>query len=107
MEALRKKYSSYSGVNTKGNISICFDEEVDEGDLTIGDRKFNYNTLEPKIVKVNGLSKMNAIFGTSYCSVEDLHKWMRVNKTDCALKLFETELSFIFPEYIAKAIKNE
>lgn len=37
------------------NIRICFDKVVDQGDLTLGNKPFNYNTLEPKILKVNDL----------------------------------------------------
>lgn len=107
VEALKKKYEKYLGSNAKSFIKICFDETIDSGDLKIGKNKnaFNYNTLEPKIVKLNGLKKLNAILGTFYSTDDELHKYMRINKTECALKIFSTDEDFIFPDYILKAIE--
>jgi len=104
IDALKKKYKNYFGNSKKNFIKICFDETVDSGDLKIGDSSFNYNTLEPKILKANNLEKLNAILGTS-CSTEDeLHKYMKHNKTECALKVFDTKEELKFPNYIVKAI---
>lgn len=74
------------------------------GDLRIGDKPFNYNTMEPKIVKANSLDKMNIIMGTAYENIDDLHKYMKAHKTDCALAIFNTTEELVFPEYINKAI---
>lgn len=104
-EAIERKYRGYLGENTKENIKICYDETVDEGDLMIGTKPFNYNTLEPKFLKVNSLDKLNAILGTEYANVDDMHKHMRSNKTECALKIFDTAESVEFPEYIMNAIR--
>ena len=106
IDALKKKYENYLGNNKKDFIKICFDETVDSGDLKIGESSFNYNTLEPKILKANNLEKLNAILGTS-CSTEDeLHKYMKQNKTECALKVFNTKEELKFPDYIMEAIKR-
>jgi putative ATP-dependent endonuclease of OLD family len=106
VEAVNRKYSDYLGDNVKEGIKICFDPIVDEGDLHIGkNNPFNYNTLEPKLLKVNELSKFNTIFGTEYTDVDDMYKFMKSKKTDCALKIFETAESVVFPEYIADAIR--
>ena len=53
VDALKKTYEKYLGHNAKNFIKICFDETIDSGDLEIGKDKtaFNYNTLEPKILK--------------------------------------------------------
>lgn len=104
--AVQKKYSNYIGANAKPNISICFDATVDTGALVIGSKNkpFNYNTLEPKFVKENGRDKMNTVLGTAFTNDDDLHKYMKVNKTDCALKIFETTEEIKFPQYILKAI---
>lgn len=105
IDALKKKYENYLGNNKKDFIKICFDETVDSGNLKIGESSFNYNTLEPKILKANNLEKLNAIFGIS-CSTEDeLHKYMKQNKTECALKVFDTKEELKFPDYIMEAIK--
>jgi putative ATP-dependent endonuclease of OLD family len=104
--AIEKKYESYLGTNAKPGISICFDYTVDNGTLLLGASKkpFNYNTLEPKILKENGIKKINDILGTSYSNEDELHRFMKSNKTEVALKLFDTEKDVKFPQYIQDAI---
>ena len=53
VEALTKKYANFLGNNAKENIKICFDSTIDSGDLEISGKPFNYNTLEPKLLKEN------------------------------------------------------
>ena len=101
IDALNEKYKEYKDLP---NICICFDDTIDAGDLRIGDKPFNYNTMEPKIVKANSLDKMNIIMGTAYENIDDLHKYMKAHKTDCALAIFNTTEELVFPEYINKAI---
>ncbi len=105
IDALKKKYKDYLGDNAKDLIKICFDEIIDTADLKIGDSPFNYNTLEPKILKENSLEILNHIFNTSYRTVDELHRYMKQNKTECALKIFTTDKDIKFPEYILEAIK--
>ena len=105
IDAVNKKYENYLGDNEKPNIKICFDDTVDIGDLMIGTKPYNYNTLEPKILKSNSLSKLNIIFGTSYATEDELRKYMKSNKTECALKIFDTQEEIVFPDYIMEAIK--
>lgn len=107
VEAIKKKYENYLGCNKKSFIKICFDEIEDTGDLKIGrtERPFNYNTLEPKIVKANGLAKLNAILGKDCQNEDSLHKYMKENKTECALKIFDTADTIRFPQYIVDAIE--
>lgn len=105
IEAINKKYIDYIGANQKPNIKICFDSIIDRGTLTIGEKKYNYNTLEPKLIKANDLKKMNRILGTSYKNLDDLRKYMKKHKTECALKIFETTEHVNIPEYILEAIK--
>jgi len=106
LEAVRKKYEIYLGANAKPNFAICFDKTVDSGALVIGakNKPFNYNTLEPKILKENGRDKINTILGTYHVTDDDLHKYMKANKTECALKIFETTEEIEFPQYILEAI---
>lgn len=104
VEALKKKYANYLAQNKKPNISICFDENVDSGNLEIGGKNFNYNTLEPKLLKANGLKSMVSILGTEHTEVDALHKYMRSKKTECALKVFDATAEVVFPQYILDAI---
>lgn len=102
--ALTKKYDLYIGGKAKPNIKICYDSVVDTGTLKIGKKDFNYNTLEPKMLKANSLALLNKILGTTYIEIDDLHKYMKGNKTECALKVFETTETIKYPQYILDAI---
>lgn len=109
INALKRKYANYLGEHQKPNIKICFDKTVDTGDLKIGNSDYNYNTLEPKIIKANGenLELFNSLFGTEYEDVDDLRKYMKHHKTECALAVFDTDKELVFPDYILEAIKDE
>lgn len=61
-------------------------------------------TLEPQIVKCNELATFNVIFETSFADKESMSGYMIENKTECALKLFETEQIFEFPQYVKDAV---
>lgn len=107
--AIQKKYSEYLGANKKPHIDICVDPTVDTGTLMVGTKKYNYNTLEPKLLKVNSRVSLNAVLGTAHATDDDLRIYMRANKTDCALKIFNYKntaaRSVQYPQYILDAIK--
>ena len=106
IDALKKKYSGYLGENAKENITIHYDDEIDVGDLKICESKFNYNTLEPKFLKANGFDHTKEILGVEYDEIDKLHKHMKSNKTECALKIFESTADINFPGYITEAISS-
>lgn len=103
IDALKKKYADYLDSNVP-NIKIHYDPDVDNGNLSANGNKFNYNTLEPKLIKANGLEKMNIILGKSFGDLDKLHIHMQDKKTECALKVFESQHDIIFPKYILDAI---
>lgn len=105
-DALKVKYSDYLGTNQQPNINICYDETVDTGTLKIGEKNYNYNTLEPKLLKANSLSLFNQIFGTQYENEDELRKYMKHNKTECAMAIFNTSEHIVFPDYILEAISD-
>lgn len=94
VDAVRIKYANYLGKNEKENIKIHFDDNISNG-----------VTLEPQMLKVNSLAKMNMVFGKSYENDKDMLQFMKENKTICALKVFDTDKSVNFPQYILDAIK--
>ncbi len=106
IEVLEKKYEKYIGKSKKYNIEICYDGNKYEGDLKLGkdEKPFNYNTLEPLFLKENGIKTFNAIFKTEYSTENQMHKHMRKNKTDCALKIFSYENKIKYPDYIMRAV---
>lgn len=98
--ALEKKYSNFIGKNLKSFIKICYDKNVDKGVMA----SFNYNTLEPKILKVNNLQTINKILEKEYETNDELLNYMKENKTECALKIFDTKETMIFPKYIMSSL---
>ena len=67
--------------------------------------KYNNNTLEPCLLRANDRKTLNSILGTKHKTDDALLKYMNSNKTDCALKLFETDVKFKAPGYIEKALE--
>lgn len=104
IEAVKKKYKKYEGIPY---IRICVDETVDTGKLRLSNKKFNYNTLEPKILKENGRELLNDIFGTTCQTDDEMHKYMHSHKTDCAIDIFESATKIKYPKHIMRAIENE
>lgn len=100
LDAIQRKYVDYIGDNKKPNINIYFDEEIDEGDI----EGFNYNTLEPKLLKANDLAALNRVFGKTYEDENALLIHMQANKTECALKIFEATESINYPAFISNAV---
>ena len=89
LDALRRKYSDYL---SEPSISIHFDHDVTAG------------TLEPQLLKSNGLAKINKILGKAFATDSDMLKYMASNKTEVALAFFETDEDWVAPPYIEAAI---
>jgi len=89
---LESKYSDYLG---KGEIFIRYDKDE------------SYPTLEPQMLKANNLSILNRVLETKHKNDADLIEYMTkpANKTDVALKIFETEIALTFPGYINAAVE--
>lgn len=100
-DAVDKKYAAFKGDTS---IRICFAPEVDQGDLKVNDKPFNYNTLEPKLLKANGLKALNAVLGTAAKTDDELLLHMRSNKTEIALAIFAAATAIKYPDYITQAI---
>lgn len=90
-DKVTEKYKEF-GANE--NISVHFDEDP------------KYPTLEPQLFKANGLDGLNKVFGKAFADDDGLLKFMKANKTDCALKVFETKDAIKFPKYILDAISK-
>ena len=105
VDALKKKYCNYLGEHAKPTISICFDETIDSDENDTSGN--NLNTLEPKLLKENSLASFNALFGKNYTSENELRKYMKNHKTECALAIFVAAEKVNYPEYILKAVKDE
>jgi len=72
----------------------------------IGEIKdYNYNTLEPCLLRANNIEILNSILDTDFDTADEILKYMKNNKTECALKIFETDTEFDAPEYIENALE--
>lgn len=99
--AVEKKYAAFK---ESGTIRICFDPVVDTGSLMIKGKPYNYNTLEPKLLKANGRATLSTILGTLANTDDELRIHMRANKTESALAIFNSTAMITYPDYIQKAI---
>ncbi len=109
IDALERKYENYIGENSKEYIKIYYDNEIHkfQGDLKAKNGgNFNYDTLEPCILRANSLETINEILDKNCSSDDELIKYMVANKTDCAIKIFKSKICINYPNYIKKAIGN-
>ena len=108
IEALKKKYNRYLNVDETPvkKIHIFFDQETHR----VNDQKYNWNTLEPNLVRANDIEIMQKILGREDIR-DDLVGYMIKNKTESALKIFNSNLKIEYPNYITlaveEALKNE
>jgi len=92
-----KKYENYKDIST---IKICADSNND------------LPTLEPQIVEANNsqlkiLRKILNLDEDTFKDKNSIIKYMENNKTDCALKIFESDKNITYPQYILDAIRWE
>lgn len=94
---ITKKYAPYNKTQT---IKICADSNL------------KLPTLEPQIIEANkdqldSLRKALNISKEKYPDEESIRDYMKGHKTDCALKIFDSDLDIKFPQYILDAINWE
>lgn len=89
-EKVKAKYAGYVGTAC---IRIQYDDDP------------AYPTLEPQLVRKNGLKKVNMILGTSFTDDASAVGYMIDRKAETALKFFETNFEWLPPDYIARAIR--
>lgn len=65
---------------------------------------YNKNTLEPLLLAYNSRELLNKIFNKKYATDDELLVYMNVNKTKCALDIFESSTKINYPKYILDAI---
>jgi putative ATP-dependent endonuclease of the OLD family len=86
------KIAGYAEYVKSPNIKVCVGKD---------DR---FQTLEPQLLHANGREKLNRLLGTNHADDAPLLDYMKSNKTDVALKLFDTTDAFVIPAYINDAI---
>lgn len=61
-------------------------------------------TLEPQLVKHAGRAAINQVLGTAHADDAALIEFMKANKTECALRIFQAGQKITFPTYIRNAV---
>jgi putative ATP-dependent endonuclease of the OLD family len=89
VEKLKRKFTQYKN---SANIRLCY--SADE----------SLRTLEYHLLKVNGRDRLNRILDRGYASDDEMLRFMIDNKTDCALKIFDSLEPIAIPDYIERAI---
>lgn len=64
------------------------------------------STLEPQLIKANGVTALNALLGTTFETETQLAGHMKDHKTECALTLFRAS-GLKYPPYILDVITEE
>jgi putative ATP-dependent endonuclease of OLD family len=123
-KTLKKKVAVVTDNDKKaGTLITKYKEYNEDGASTIKaffDTDNDNPTLEPQLVKANSWELVNKIIdqkhdkdGKSFKkgddrfkSREELLHYMSNNKTECALKFFDTAEDLKFPEYIEKAVSH-
>lgn len=90
VEAVKAKYAAYLASDI---VSIQYDNDE------------NANTLEPQLLKKNGLGTISAILEKSFPDEASALTYMEKHKTDTALKFFTSTVEWSPPDYIARAIR--
>lgn len=88
--ALKAKYIDYLDLD---GIAIQYDDDE------------SASTLEPQLLKKNGLAVINVVLDQSFADVATALAWMQKNKAETALRFFETTVDWKAPDYIDRAIR--
>jgi putative ATP-dependent endonuclease of the OLD family len=88
--SLKAKFAGYS---TAANICLCYSSDE------------SLRTLENHLVRLNTRDQLNQLFGKAYATDAELLCFMLNNKTDWALKVFDSPDALVMPEYIQNAVE--
>ncbi|MBQ3308669.1 MAG: AAA family ATPase [Aeriscardovia sp.] len=107
--SLRKKYEDY---REKPNVKISYDEQIylpedpieDPNNIDSKRKKLNWNTLEAEMIRKNGRETVNSVLEKAYGDNYTLLSHMESNKTDTALRFFDSDKHIGIPDYIANGL---
>ena len=67
--------------------------------------KLNWNTLEAEMIRSNDRETVNSVLGKAYDDNYTLLRYMESNKTDTALRFFDSDKHIRIPDYIANGLE--
>lgn len=88
------------------NIVERFEDYTSDQIKIFGPIDNDLYTLEVAIVSINTLDLLNKVFNKQFQDSEEVREYMLKNKTEAALKIFESDEKINYPEYIKNAIKE-
>lgn len=90
VDAVKTKYADY---DKEANIELCYSEDE------------TLTTLEPHLVAINDLEVLKSALGMPIPVKPALLAYLTKNKTEGALRLFESGQELVIPEYIRRAVR--
>lgn len=87
-----------------GNVAALQERYSDYLNYIFYDPDEQAPSLEEQLLKANSLAALNAVLGTEFPDDSTLLKFMKSNKTDTALAIFNSANALVFPDYIERAI---
>lgn len=87
-----------------GNVAALQQRYADYLNSIFYDPDEQAPSLEEQLLKTNSLAALNAALGMEFPDDSTLLKFMKSNKTDTALAIFNSATALAFPDYIQRAI---
>lgn len=87
-----------------GNVAALQERYADYLNYIFYDPDEQAPSLEDQLLKANSLAALNAALGAEFPDDSTLLKFMKSNKTDTALAIFNSATTLAFPDYIQRAI---
>ena len=63
-------------------------------------------SLEQQVVASNDLETLNMVLGGKHATKESALNWMISNKTEAALRIFDTPTRMTFPSYVDDTVSE-
>lgn len=89
LAAVGEKYEAYDGHDF---ITISFEQDE------------TLPSLEQSLLEANGRETLNLALGKAYTHDDQILSYMKSNKTECALLLYESDVDIAPPQYFEAAL---
>jgi putative ATP-dependent endonuclease of OLD family len=87
-----------------GDIAVLQERYAEFLNFVYYDSDENAPSLEEQLLKVNSLDLFNTVLDKKFSDETALLKYMKRNKTDTALAIFNSTQKITFPDYVQRAI---
>lgn len=87
-----------------GDVALLQERYADFLNYIYYDSDEDAPSLEQQLIKANTLAQLNLVLDKTFADEAALLKFMKGNKTDTALAIFNSPHSIVFPDYVQRAI---